>query len=89
MRHREPIAERQDVIGCQDIGRAAAPVDVGGRMARGHAHGEGITAPRAQQSSLLIGAALVTWILVTRCMRGMDAGPAPISVASVGTSLSG
>ena len=33
-----------------------------------------MTAPRAQQSALLIGAALVTWIPIIRRMRGMDAG---------------
>jgi predicted metal-binding membrane protein len=34
-----------------------------------------MTARRVQQSALLLGAALVTWILVIRRMRGMDAGP--------------
>jgi predicted metal-binding membrane protein len=34
-----------------------------------------MTARRVRQSGLLLGAALVTWILVIRRMRGMDAGP--------------
>ncbi len=34
-----------------------------------------MTARRVQLSALLLGAALVTWILVVRRMRGMDAGP--------------
>src|SRR5438445_147551 len=34
-----------------------------------------MTARRVQQSALLLGAALVTWILVIRRLRGMDAGP--------------
>jgi hypothetical protein len=32
-------------------------------------------ARRSQQSALLLGTALVTWILVVQRMRGMDAGP--------------
>src|SRR6266851_500348 len=34
-----------------------------------------MTALRVRQGALLLGAALVTWILVVRRMRGMDAGP--------------
>src|SRR5690348_16938584 len=34
-----------------------------------------MTVRRVNQTALLLGAALVTWILVLRRMRGMDAGP--------------
>src|SRR5256886_17081909 len=34
-----------------------------------------MTARRVQLSALLLGAALVTWILVVLRLRGMDAGP--------------
>ncbi len=34
-----------------------------------------MTARRIQQSALLLGAALATWIVVVQRMRGMDAGP--------------
>jgi predicted metal-binding membrane protein len=34
-----------------------------------------VTARRIQQSAILLGAALATWIVVVQRMRGMDAGP--------------
>jgi predicted metal-binding membrane protein len=34
-----------------------------------------VTVRRIQQSALLLGAALATWIVVVQRMRGMDAGP--------------
>ena len=34
-----------------------------------------MTARRIQQSAILLGAALATWIVVVQRMRGMDAGP--------------
>jgi predicted metal-binding membrane protein len=37
--------------------------------------GVGIGARRVQQSTILLGAALATWIVVVHRMRGMDAGP--------------
>jgi hypothetical protein len=40
-------------------------------------------------AALLLTAALATWIVTVSRMRGMDAGPAPTSARSAGTSASG
>src|SRR5207247_3260498 len=45
------------------------------RCPRRHSHGPDMTARRIRLSGLLLGAALVTWVVVVRRMRGMDAGP--------------